>query len=271
MLPDLESPPGPWWTADLPGEASADGWYQEFSDSRRGVEVPAIVQLAHLRRSREYLLEDFGAVPLALMPGGSGWSRSFANHTGRIAAIAGFGLFHAEPKYFYLDRELVLDMNGISFELTGGYDRRLHAERWQAHPDGPVLLTVHDRDLSFQPEFLDRLFASFPEGLQTLSINQYIGVLHTQIDAGAAELPGLTFNYDPYYCTFFGSHRSSWRLWLADPLREKLRSLPNLAVLVDGAAAGKLAPSEFTQESITINLPQGTGKHTWALASATAH
>ena len=56
MQPDLDSAPGPWWTADLAGEASVSGWYTEFEDQRRGVEVPAIAQRLHLRRSLEYLM-----------------------------------------------------------------------------------------------------------------------------------------------------------------------------------------------------------------------
>jgi hypothetical protein len=35
MEPNLDSPPGPWWTADLSGEGSMVGWYAEFADQRR--------------------------------------------------------------------------------------------------------------------------------------------------------------------------------------------------------------------------------------------
>jgi hypothetical protein len=76
MLLDLDSPPGPWWTADLAGEASAGGWYVEFNDERRGLEIPAIVQLFHMQRSFEYLEADFGQRPLELRPGRGAWSKS---------------------------------------------------------------------------------------------------------------------------------------------------------------------------------------------------
>ena len=177
MQPDLESPPGPWWTADLAGEGSADGWYTEFEDHRRGMESPAIVQLFHMERSLEYLQEDFGQRALELRPGGSGWSKSQFNHTGRIAAQAGFGLFHAEPDfYYYLDKDRVLDMSGIAPQVgTTSYDRLadLHPERWPLHPDGPAMLLFHDRDIALQPDFVERLFAALPPAYQTLSLNEY--------------------------------------------------------------------------------------------------
>jgi hypothetical protein len=118
---------------------------------------------------------------------------------------------------------------------------------------------------------VENLFASLPEGLQTLSINRYIGILHTQIDAGGADSARLTFRYDPYYCAFFGSHPSGWRLWLADPLKEKLQSLTNLSVLLDGAPAGKLIRADFSQESIHIKVPEGLGRHTWELVLPSVH
>ena len=145
MQPDLESPPGPWWTADLAGKGSADGWHTEFEDHRRGTEAPAIVQLFRVKRSLEYTCKRTSAnAALELGPGGSGWTKSQFNHTGRIAAQAGFGLFHAEPDfYYYLDKDLVLDMTGIAPQIgTTSYDRLgdLHPERCPAHPDGPAML-----------------------------------------------------------------------------------------------------------------------------------
>ena len=114
MQPDLDSPPGPWWTADLEGEGSVGGWYEEFEDSRRGLEAPSLTQLFHLKRSLDYLREDFGVRPLSIIIGGGGWSKSYANHSARLAAEAGFGLFDINERYFYLDRDISLDMAGIS-------------------------------------------------------------------------------------------------------------------------------------------------------------
>jgi len=154
MQPDLDSPPGPWWTADLDGEASVGGWYEEFEDTRRGVEAPALTQLFHLKRSLEYLRQDFGARPLSVIIGGGGWSKSYQNHSARVAAQAGFGLFDINEDYFFLDRDLALDMMGISPASGHQYDRELHPEKWPSHPDGPFVLLFHDRDISLQHDFI---------------------------------------------------------------------------------------------------------------------
>src|SRR2546426_708395 len=104
------------------GHGSWRRWYTEFEDQRRETEVSAIVQRLHMRRSLEYLRQDFGQRPLSLRPGGAGWSKSYTNHTGRLAAEMGFGLFHAEPSFYcYLDRERVLDMTGIGPEGSCGF------------------------------------------------------------------------------------------------------------------------------------------------------
>lgn len=272
MQPDLESPPGPWWTADLAGEGSADGWYTEFEDLRRGKESPAIVQLFRMKRSVEYLWEDFGQRPLELRPGGSGWSKSQFNHTGRIAAQAGFGLFHAEPDfYYYLDRDLVLDMTGIAPQVgTTSYDRlgELHPERWRAHPDGPAMLLFHDRDIAFQPEFVERLFAALPPTYETLSVNQYVGILHTQIDSSSTIAWQITFDFDPSYCAYFKTHTSSWRLWVSDSFGEKLTALQNLQISVDGKAPLRIKAADFVRGKMAIDVPAGTGTHVWELVEA---
>ena len=206
MQPDLDSAPGPWWTADLAGEASVIPWYEEFLDRRRGTEMPAQAQLFHMRRSIEYLRRDFDAVPLSLRPGGAAWSTSWVNHTGRLAAQAGFGLFHGgHTENFYLDRDLVIDMTGIAPERTHEHDAALAAEKWPAHPDGPVVLTVHDRDVALQPDFVERLFAALPEGYKTIGMNQYVAILHAKISY--AEETGVTFDFDDHYCRFFRTTR----------------------------------------------------------------
>jgi hypothetical protein len=272
MQPDLESPPGPWWTADLAGEGSADGWYTEFEDQRRGIESPAIVQLFRMKRSLEYLQEDFGQRALELRPGGSGWSKSQFNNTGRIAAQAGFGLFHAEPdSYYYLDKDLVLDMSGIAPQIpTTSYDRlgELHPERWPAHPDGPAMLLFHDRDIALQPEFVERLFAALPPTFQTLSANEYTGILHTQIDSSGANAWQITFSFDPHYCAYFETHASSWRLSLSDSFEERLNALQNLQISVDGKTPVRIKASDFLREAVTIELPAGLGSHVWKLEEA---
>src|SRR5438876_10425174 len=110
MEPDLESPPGPWWTADLAGEGSVVAGYAEIGDQRRGEEVPALVQIYHMQRSLAELQEDFGKQALELKPGNNSWSKSQFNHTAGLAAWVGFGLFHSDEAIYYLDYELVLDV-----------------------------------------------------------------------------------------------------------------------------------------------------------------
>ena len=268
MEPDLDSPPGPWWTADLAGEASHEGWYIEFGDERRGKEVPALVQLFHMKQGLNYIQEDFGQHPLELRPGGGGWGKSYTNSTGRLAALAGFGLFHAEPSFYdYLDHDLVLDMTGISPQTGAKYDRPLHPEEWPPHPDGPVMLLFHDRDIALQPDFVDRLFNALPSSYKTLSANQYIGYEHAQVDSVAAEGWQIRFNYDPHYCQYFGSHTSSWRVWLSDSLREALRSSQDFIVSTDGKAQARIKARDLLRDSLAIDVPAGLGNHAWMVSA----
>jgi hypothetical protein len=272
MDPDLESPPGPWWTEDLKGEASADGWYSEFADHRRGTEVPAIVQDFHLEQGIKDIEKDFGQHPLELRPGNGGWSKSQFNNTGRLAARAGFGLFHAEPDfYYYLDHRLVLDMTGISPHFTTGYDRlnTLQADLKPPHPDGPVMVVFHDRDISLRPDFVESFLDALPAGYNPISANQYIGILHTQIASSSTDTEWqLIFDYADPYCAFFQKEPSSWRLWLSDPLREKLESLHNIRLGTDKEPAKSIRPEDFSLQPFVIHIPAGLGSHIWKLEIA---
>ena len=265
MQPDLDSPPGPWWTADLEGEASASGWYEEFEDTRRGAEAPALSQLFILKRSLDYLREDFDARPLSVIVGGGGWSKSYQNHSARVAAQAGFGLFDINERYFYLDRDLALDMAGISTGKTHAYDRELRMEQWPPHPDGPAVIIFHDRDISLQHDFVERMLAAIPPEMAFVSLNQYIGILHAAIDAPASEGWQLQFRFDDPYCAYFGKHPSSWRLVLADRLLEKIRSAPAVTVEVDNQPPVRLNVTKLGREPIVFEIPAGLGAHTWKL------
>jgi len=268
MQPDLDSPPGPWWTADLDGEASAGGWYEEFADTRRGTEAPALAQLFILKRSLDYLREDFGARPLSVIIGGGAWSKSYANHSARIAAQAGFGLFDINERYFYLDRDMALDMAGISTGKTHAYDRELRLDQWPPHLDGPMVIVFHDRDISLQHDFVERFLAAIPREMSFVSMNQYIATLHTEIAAPAAEGWQLRFHVDDPYCAYFGKHPSSWRLVLADPLLERLRKAPAVTVAVDGQPGARLSAENLAGQPIMIEIPAGLGEHTWKLTPA---
>ncbi len=270
MQPDLDSSPGPWWTADLAGEGSAWGWYTEFEDSRREKEIPAVVQLFHMKQSRDDLRRDFGQVPLLLALPGGGWSKSYANHTPRLAAQAGFGITYAGGRAFYLDRDLVLDMAGVGREILHGTQNLFPfpPKPWPAHPDGPLYLVGHDRDITLQADYLDWFFSALPAGTKTMSMNQYVAILHTDITSSASNLDWqLTFNFDPHYCAYFATHPSSWRLWLSDAVLERLKKTPGVSISVDNQAVPHTIDVE-AQQTLVINLPAGLGERVWSLKLA---
>src|SRR5947209_531005 len=119
------------------------------------------------------------------------------------------------------------------------------AEQWRAHPDGPVMLLFHDRDIALQPDFIDRLFDALPADYKTVSANQLIGYEHAQLDSAATEGWEIRFGYDESYCQYFGGHASSWRVWLSDLLREELQSARDLAVSVDGKQLARVRTADF--------------------------
>jgi hypothetical protein len=266
MEPDLESSPGPWWTADLAGEGSVDGWYSEFQDRLRDKDIPAAAQLYHMKRSLAEIQQDFGVDPMELKPGGDAWSKSQFNNTAALAARVGFGLFHGDTSTYYLDHELVLDMANVVPDGDTGYDilGALHPEQWPYHPDGPVILGFHDRDISLDHNFMQQLFAALPPGYRTMGTNEYVSILHTRLTSSAdANRLQLTFEEDPHYCAYFKNHPSSWQLTLSDSLREQLSSSP-LQLSIDNQPV-KVSAADFSTESLTIHLPSGTGTHTWKL------
>ncbi len=269
MQPDLAAPPGPWWTADIAGQGSLDGWYVEFQDRLRDKEVPAAAQLYHMNRSLTELRQDFGVHALELKPGGDAWSRSQFNNTASLAARVGFGLFHGDTATYYLDHELVLDMAEVVLDFDtfwGG----LHPDQWPEHPDGPLILGFHDRDIALNHNFMEKLFAALPVGYHTMGTNQYIGILHTKIDSSADEgLWQLTFDQDAYYCDYFAKHPSSWRLWLSDEFRKQFTA-SHLEISVDDQTATTRTP-DFHGETLTIDFPAGSRTHTWQLKPTRQH
>ena len=73
MVPDLDtSIPGStnWWDGSTRVEWPKVGWYREFYDTRRGVEVDAATQKIHLLQSADWTEQDFDVRPLAFIPGG---------------------------------------------------------------------------------------------------------------------------------------------------------------------------------------------------------
>jgi hypothetical protein len=112
--------------------------------------------------------------------------------------------------------------------------------------------------------FMERLFAALPTNYRTLGINQYIGIIHTEINSSAGgDGWQLSFTQDSHYCAYFASHPSSWLLWLSDPLREQLAA-SHSEVSIDGKTTN-ISAENFDHETLRIDLPSGLGTHAWKL------
>ncbi|MEK7403753.1 MAG: hypothetical protein AAB225_01465 [Acidobacteriota bacterium] len=241
MLPDLDSRPGPWWTAPMDGAGSLD-WYNEFGDRLRQREIPAATQRFHLARSIEEIQRDFGVTPLYLNAGGGAYSQSAAHHSMVIAAQIGFGLSKlGSPGY--LGRDLVVAMGPVVPNGGWAFNRRLTAADVPWTVDGPYFLTFHDRDLAMDAGSIARLLDDLGQGVRYMSANEYCAYLHARVegDLGAGRSLSLTVHYDDHYCRHFALHSSSWTLHLSDETRKLLeKPLP---------------------EKQTIEIPKGLGRH----------
>ncbi|MBM3746263.1 MAG: hypothetical protein FJW34_10745 [Acidobacteria bacterium] len=239
MLPDLDSPPGPWWAAPMDGVGSL-GWWTEFGDPVRKKEIPAITQAFHMRRSLEQIQEDFGVTPLFLMRGGGGFSRSYANHTARIAAQLGFGLSELGGDE-YLGPDYVINLQPVL--RSGGWacDRQVSPGEIPWTVDAPYYLVFHDRDLSLDVGSVERLLSSLGGEVRYMSANEYCAYLHARVERVPEQGLAVAIDYDGHYCRYFATAGSTWTLHLSDELRRTL---------------GAEAP-----EKQTIRLPKGLGRH----------
>lgn len=239
MLPDLDSPPGPLWTAALDGTATL-GWDNEFGDRIRGREIPAITQRMHIQRALECLREDFGVRPLFLRPGGGEFSPSYPNHTGRIAAEMDFGLTRLAAPY-YLGHDYVIGLTCLS-QSTWSYARAISVTDVPWTIDGPYFLAFHDRDVSLDPGAVERLLTSLGTGVRYLSPDEYTAYLHTTVERDTSSASALSFHvvYDPHYCRYFATHNSSWFLHLSDEVRTSwARTEPEKQVINLGPGTGR--------------------------------
>jgi hypothetical protein len=242
MLPDLESPPGPFWTAPMDGIGTL-GFDYEFGDPVRKREVPAITQKFLLIRGQEYLKRDFGVTPLFVINGGSAWSRSYPNNSARIAAEMGFGLSHFNSPG-YLGKDLVIrSMDPVVLGGSWQYDKSLTKEDLPWTIDSPYFLVFHDRDVSIDAGAVERLLTNLGKGVRYLTANEYCGYLHTQVGrVKDKDQPlSLYLDFDEHYCQYFKSNSSNWTLHLSDHMRSFLKvNLP---------------------EKETITVPKGVGQH----------
>jgi hypothetical protein len=222
MLPDLDSPPGPWWTAPLDGLGSLN-WYTEFGDPVRNREVPAAVQKFHMQRALEYIHKDFGVTPLYINRGGGGFSTSYPNHSARIAAQLGFGL-SGITRRAYLGKDFVIDLVPVAGLDGWSYDRKLSAADIPWSIDAPYFLMLHDRDVAKDLHSVERLLDGLGEGIRYMTANQYCAYLHARVerDTEASSTLALALNYDNHYCRYFESNKSRWTLHLSDETRQTL-------------------------------------------------
>ncbi len=249
MLPDLDSPPGPFWTSPMNGVGSLD-WYNEFGDRLRGRDIPAATQRYHLQRSLEEIRKDFGVTPLYLNAGGALFSQSPAAHSMVIAAQMGFGLSKlGSPGY--LGPDLVLPMGPVVGHGGWAFDRRLTAADIPWSVDGPYFLTFHDRDLALDKGSVARLLADLGQGVRYMGANEYCAYLHAQVerDFAAGAALSLAVTYDDHYCRYFASHDSTWILHLSDETRRAME---------------KPAP-----EKRTVAIPKGLGRRTVTAGAGT--
>jgi hypothetical protein len=241
MQPDLDSPPGPWWGADIKGEKAEVGWYREFGDTRRGdremLDIPAAQQRFQMWMSSEWIEDLFGVTPLAILPGGRGFSTGYNQHTSILAAKTGFGWLRA-----YLGPDMAV--HGWLFEGTLDAPGEL-----RALPDS------HDKGIVEHPErFLETFEVGGPEAIY-IGYNEYVGYMHAGWESEAGNSPELTLTYDGHYCAHFSSRQSSWTLHIADWALMELRGRK---IVVDSESGG-----EVTADGIqTVKIPAGCGEHT---------
>jgi hypothetical protein len=239
MLPDLESPPGPFWT--VPMDANVPhGFDEEFGDRLRKKDVPAITQRFLMERGLEYLRADFGANPLFVINGGSGKSLSYPHHSARLAAEMGFGLGHFNAVW-YLGSDLALAMEQVVHSGSWAHDRPLPPRDIAWTIDAPQFLIFHDRDVSLDSTAVERLLTSLGPDTHYMTANEYCGYLHARVQHDTETSDALVLEYDEHYCRYFAEHTSTWVLHLSDETRRDLKSS---------------AP-----EKRTVSIPKGTGCH----------
>jgi peptidoglycan/xylan/chitin deacetylase (PgdA/CDA1 family) len=239
MLPDLDSPPGPFWTAPLDGVATL-GWDNEFGDRVRDREIPALTQKLHMERSIDYLREDFGVTPVFIRPGGGEFSRTWVNHSGRIAAQLGFGLTRLAAPY-YLGRDSVIALGPVAPQISWAYDKQLSPSEIPWTVDGPVFLAFHDRDVAKDMSAVERLLNGIGDGVRYMTAGEYCAYMHAEVerDVVEANVLSLAVSYNDHYCRYFASHASTWTLHLSPELQTDLK-----------------AP-----EKQTVVVPKGLGRH----------
>jgi len=277
MLPDLDSPPGPFWDAPMDGVGSLD-WYNEFGDNLRKHEIPAATQRLHMSRAIEYIRQDFGVVPTVIRAGGGLYSKSSANHTAAIAARMGFGIA-TWNQAVYLGPDMVVSLEPISHRKPWAYNEPITAGGVPWTIDAPVWIGFHDRDLALDHSAVARLLDALGGNVHYLHGAEYSAYLHAQIGQARGDGLEFTVDYDDHYCGWFAEHASRWTVHLSDATRQSLGKIipgeanhrcskrPRKARDLDCGAAGRIggpararAPGPPTSiRTLTTRIPACRG------------
>ena len=258
MAPDLSMPPPDgksWWDGSWTVEWPDERWYREFRDERHGRDIDAAVQLELLRRSADWIADDFGRRPLVFIPGGHSISGDefaegdgpvpphiAANYTYKLAAEAGYGL-GLDLGAHYLGRDRVISLDVCwSQDPAGNFARGV-----------PAVLYFHDKDVRQKTGFLAGLLETIDPQASFLGMDEWVAYLHASpaVAAGAAGGLDLSVESDPVYGRYFETHPSTWTFHLSDELRAEL-----------DARAGRPGWSERR----TVTVPAGPGKRVVRLA-----
>jgi len=220
MLPDLDSPPGPWWDAPIDGEKAEKGWYREFYDVRRDREIPAAVQALHLRNGLGGIQEQFGVFPLSFRPGGAQFTTTYPNSILEIAARLGFG---TQAGFHYLARDRIIDFSPIVGETYVYFDQSADLIAQFNQDDYPVLSGMHDRDIALDPDFVEKCLSALGKETTYMSNNEAVAYWHSNISI--FDDIQIQFEFDPHYCKYFENFSSEWTLHIADWQLENVQTV----------------------------------------------
>jgi hypothetical protein len=213
---------------------------------RTGKDIPAEIQRLHIKRSIEGIRSQFNVIPLALRPGGAGISIAPENNTSMLAALEGFG-WCGGGKGGYCGKDLVVEnMMGMMGSKNSPRNGSDDAPRLiNAPPDG------HDREVSLYEK-------GFVWGLEKLKdfkfmgLNEYIGYMHAKINVSCGSEFRIDFDYDSHYCQYFKDNSSTWIFHLSDRLRDKLGSIDNLHIIVNGEEILRQLHLDFKADKIPL-------------------
>ncbi len=254
---DLDSPPGPWWDAPIDGERAHSGWYNEVYDTRRGVPVPSNDLLFIYRVGRDAIERQFGVVPLGVTVRPSS---SLEYDTGRLAAIAGYGV----GRLHYIGSDFV-----IQFSIPEMCPEQFTCHDLDLVARHPSEITGPERNVRLETgaalmaarvvgtrsvDLRSREWIESRKDKRWIGFNEYCAYLHSRIAARLGDGLRMQLEYDPHYCRHFGTNPSNWTLELSDRYRRKLGS--KVTITIDGKKQ-----SHALSERQTIMIPAGVGPH----------